>query len=207
MKKIVIIDYGCGNLLSIKRAIEKVGYTSDVSRDLKELKKASHMILPGVGAFGNAISLLKKYKLIDFIKNHSVKEKKPLLGICLGMQLLLSSSNEFGFSEGLNLIEGNVEKINDHTKKKIKVPHIGWNTVKFLDGKDYLRLEKNSSFYFIHSFMAKPKQKEVTMAYTNFEGIKIPAIIRKKNILGFQFHPEKSSFSGLELIKRFCKND
>ena len=207
MKKILIIDYGCGNLLSIKRATEKVGYKSDVSRDLKELKKASHIILPGVGAFGNAISLLKKYKLIDLIKNHSVKEKKPLLGICLGMQLLLSSSNEFGFYEGLDLIEGNVEKINDHTKRKIKVPHIGWNTVKFLDEKDYLRLEKNNSFYFIHSFMAKPKKKEVTMAYTNFEGIKIPAIIRKKNILGFQFHPEKSSFSGLELIKRFCKND
>ena len=207
MKKITIIDYGCGNLLSIKRAIEKIGYSSLVSRDLKELARASHMILPGVGAFGNAISLLKKHKLIEIIKKHSIKEEKPLLGICLGMQLLLSSSNEFGFYEGLDIIKGKVEKISDQTKKKIKTPHIGWNTLNFSKVRNNYTLDENNSFYFIHSFMAIPDKKEATEAFTTFEGIKIPAIIRKKNVIGFQFHPEKSSISGLELIKGFCKND
>ena len=207
MKNIVIVDYDCGNLLSIKRAIEKIGYTSTVSRDLKELQKSSHMILPGVGAFGNAISLLKKHKLIEIIKKHSIEEKKPLLGICLGMQLLLSNSNEFGFSKGLDIIEGNVEKIADQTKKKIKVPHIGWNSLKFLDKNNNFILDGNNSFYFIHSYMAKPKDKKTIEAFTIFEKIKIPAIIRKENISGFQFHPEKSANSGLELIQKFCKND
>lgn len=207
MKKIVIVDYDCGNLLSIKRAIEKVGYISIISRDLKELQKSSHIILPGVGAFGNAISLLKKHKLIEIIKNHSLVEKKPLLGICLGMQLLLSNSNEFGFSNGLNIIEGSVEKITDQTKKKIKVPHIGWNTLKFSEKNSNFFMDKYNSFYFIHSFMVKPKDQKVIKAYINFQNIKIPAIIRKENIIGFQFHPEKSASSGLELMQRFCKND
>ena len=206
MKKIVIVDYDCGNLLSIKRAIEKVGYSSIVSRDLKELRNSSHMILPGVGAFGNAISLLKKHKLIEIIKNHTILEKKPLLGICLGMQLLLSNSNEFGFSNGLDIIEGSVEKITDQTKKKIKVPHIGWSTLKFSEKNNNFHMDESNSFYFIHSFMAKPKDQKAVKAFTNFHNIKIPAIIRKENIIGFQFHPEKSADSGLELMQRFCEN-
>ena len=206
MKRIVIIDYGCGNLLSIERAIKKVGYNSIISRDLNELRKATHIILPGVGAFGNAISLLKEYSLIEIIKKHTLKEKKPLLGICLGMQLLFSSSNEFGFYNGLDIIEGKVERIIDQTKKKIKIQHIGWKTLELLEKKN-LSIDENNSFYFTHSYMVNPKNKEIIKAYALFEKIKIPAIIMDKNITGFQFHPEKSSFLGLELIKTFCQSD
>ena len=206
MKKIVIIDYGCGNLLSIERAIKKVGYNSIVSRDLNELRKATHIILPGVGAFGNAISLLKEYSLIEIIKKHTLKERKPLLGICLGMQLLFSSSDEFGFYNGLDIIEGKVERIIDQTNKKIKIQHIGWKTLELLEKKN-LSIDENNSFYFTHSYMVNPENKEIIKAYTLFEEIKIPAIIIDKNITGFQFHPEKSSFLGLELIKTFCQSD
>ena len=121
------------------------------------------------------------------------------------MQLLFKSSNEFGFYKGLNLIEGKVEKISDQTKRKIKVPHIGWNTISFYK-KNKLSDNNINSFYFIHSFMVKTK-KENILAYTKFEGINIPAIVKKKNIIGFQFHPEKSAISGLSLIKEFCEYD
>ena len=118
MRKITIIDYGCGNILSIERAISKVGYKTSVSRDLQILENSTHLILPGVGAFRNAMSLLNKYELVNVIKKHAIEKKKPLLGICLGMQLLFTSSNEFGFYKGLNLIEGKVEKNFRPGKKK-----------------------------------------------------------------------------------------
>lgn len=203
MKKITIIDYGCGNLLSIKRAVEKVGFEANVSRNLRDLKESTHLILPGVGAFGNAINSLNKLNLIEVIKDHSSK-KKPLLGICLGMQLLLSSSKEFGFFKGLDIIEGTVEKITSSKKNKIKIPHIGWNTLIFKNEKNNLNIDKKSSFYFIHSYIAKVKKKSSIIAYADFEDIKIPAIIQENKVLGVQFHPEKSSFSGLKLLRQFC---
>lgn len=203
MKKITIIDYGCGNLLSIKRAIEKVGFKASVSRNLSELKESTHLILPGVGAFGNAINSLDKLNLIEIIKDHSLK-KKPLLGICLGMQLLLSSSYEFGFFKGLDIIEGTVEKITSSKKNKIKIPHIGWNTLIFKNKKNNLNIDKKSSFYFIHSYLANVKKKSSIIAYADFENIKIPAIIQENKVLGVQFHPEKSSFCGLKLLRQFC---
>ena len=120
MKNIIIIDYNCGNILSIERALNKMNFNSKLSRDLTEISNATHLILPGVGAFGSAMDLLTKYKLIEPIKKH-VKKNKPLLGICLGMQLLLTKSFEFGEFDGLNFIEGTVEKITDQTKKKLKL--------------------------------------------------------------------------------------
>ena len=194
MKKIIIIDYDCGNILSLQRAIEKIGYKSEVSRDKKIISNASHVILPGVGAFGNAMKLLKKYELINSIKKH-VNEKKPLLGICLGMQLLLSESSEFGNYKGLDIIKGKVKNILDLTKKKIKVPHIGWNEIKFTRKNNYDFVDKKS-FYFIHSFVSQTNKATSTLAFTNYEGLKIPAIIQEENITGFQFHPEKSHYSG-----------
>ena len=201
MKKIIIIDYDCGNILSLQRAIEKIGYKSEVSRDKKIISSASHVILPGVGAFGNAMSLLNKYKLIEPIKEH-VQKKKPLLGICLGMQLLLSESSEFGKFSGLDLIKGKVENILNQTQKKIKVPHIGWNKI-FFNGKSEYNIANDKNFYFIHSFISKTKKNNSTIAFTDYNGIKIPAIIKEENIIGFQFHPEKSHYTGLELIKIF----
>ena len=201
MKKIVIIDYDCGNILSIQRAIEKNGFKSEVSRDHAIISNATHIILPGVGAFGNAMKLLKKYELINSIKKH-VNEKKPLLGICLGMQLLLSESSEFGNYKGLDIIKGKVKNILDLTKKKIKVPHIGWNEIKFTRKNNYDFVDKKS-FYFIHSFVSQTNKATSTLAFTNYEGLKIPAIIQEENITGFQFHPEKIHYSGLKLIKLF----
>ena len=202
MKNIVIIDYDCGNILSLKRALSKINLDSKLSRNTNEISNATHLILPGVGAFGSAMNLLKKYKLTNIIKDHA-KKGKPLLGICLGMQLLLTKSFEFGETEGLNLIEGKVEKITDQTSRKIKVPHIGWSEINFEKEKKLFNKFEKKNFYFIHSFIAKTLDKESTIAYANFEELKIPAIIKKKNICGFQFHPEKSHISGLELIQHF----
>jgi glutamine amidotransferase len=202
MKNIIIIDYNCGNILSIKRALNKMNLNSKLSRDMTEISNATHLILPGVGAFGSAMSLLTKYKLIEPIKKH-VKKNKPLLGICLGMQLLLTKSFEFGEFDGLNFIEGTVEKITDQTKKKIKTPHIGWSEIYFEKEKKIFEKFDKKIFYFIHSYIAITKNKENTIAYTEFEDLKLPAIIKNKNIYGFQFHPEKSHTTGLELIKDF----
>ncbi len=206
MKNIAIIDYGCGNILSLKRALSKIGYNSDLTRDSDKISKATHLILPGVGAFGNAMELLKKYNLLSSIKSHG-NDGKPLLGICLGMQLLLSNSYEFGKHEGLNLIEGSVEKISDQTKKKIKIPHIGWNKIKFnYMAKEYKKFD-GKNFYFVHSFIAKTTNSKNTIAYSNFSNLKIPSIIKRNNVTGFQFHPEKSHTDGLSLIKHFCDSD
>lgn len=204
MSNIVIIDYDCGNILSLKRALNKINLNSKLSREINEISNATHLILPGVGAFGSAMTLLKKYRLIEPIKNH-VKQNKPLLGICLGMQLLLTKSFEFGEFFGLDLIEGTVEKITNQTTKKIKTPHIGWSEIHFKNENQLFSKFDKKSFYFIHSYISKTKNKEETIAYTEFEDLKLPAIIKKKNICGFQFHPEKSHIIGLELIKDFFK--
>ena len=204
MKNIVIIDYNCGNILSLKRALDKMNLDNKLSRDIKEISSASHLILPGVGAFGSAMDLLTNYALIEPIKNH-VKKNKPLLGICLGMQLLLTKSYEFGEHYGLNLIEGSVEKISNQTEKKIKTPHIGWSEINFNKDEEIFNKFDKKNFYFIHSYIAKTTNKKNTIAYTEFEDLKLPAIIKYKNIYGFQFHPEKSHISGLELIQDFFK--
>lgn len=178
MKKIVIIDYGCGNILSLQRALSKVKFNSILTREINEIETATHLILPGVGAFGNAMDLLKKYELIDSIKNHHYEEK-PLLGICLGMQLLLSKSYEFGIHDGLNLIDGIVEKIFTE-EKKVKIPHIGWSQVQFEHELEKFKNFNEKNFYFVHSFIAKTFDAKNTIAYTNLLGLKIPSIIKKK---------------------------
>ena len=182
MNNIVIIDYDCGNILSLKRALNTMNLNSKLSRDINEISNATHLILPGVGAFGSAMNLLKKYRLIEPIKNH-VKQNKPLLGICLGMQLLLTKSFEFGEFYGLDLIEGTVEKITNQTTRKIKIPHIGWSEIHFEKGSQLFNKFDKKSFYFIHSYIAKTKNKEKIIAYTEFEDLKLPAIIKKKNCL------------------------
>ncbi len=205
MKKITIIDYGCGNILSIKRGLEKIGFNSKISDDENIILDSSHLILPGVGAFGNAMSLLKRKNLQKIILKYTNEHQKPILGICLGMQLLLSKSSEFGNYEGLNLIPGNVKNINEVSKEKLIVPNIGWNEIQIKNSNNFFEKFDNSSFYFVHSFISITDNKEDTSAYCKYYNLQIPAVIKKDKIIGCQFHPEKSGENGLRFLKKFCE--
>ena len=204
MKKIIIIDYGCGNILSLKRALKEIGHESALSNDNDEIMSSDFVILPGVGAFEEAIKLLEKYRLIETLRNY-VKQKKPLLGICLGMQVLFSTGHEMGNYTGMNIIEGKVDKINkEHKNKKIKLPHINWSKLFFVNKDSKFNFSNNldgRSFYFVHSYMAFPKNEEDLVAYCKYYDINVPAIVKKNNVIGFQFHPEKSGKNGLEILK------
>jgi glutamine amidotransferase len=205
-KKITIIDYGVGNILSITRAIEKCGEKSCVSKNSAEILSSTHIILPGVGAFFPAMEKIKKNNLVNLIQDIS-KKNIPLLGICLGMQLLMETSEEFGLHKGISLIKGNVIHVPKFSKKKIlKVPYVGWFPLILKNNKknDILLKKINSTarFYFVHSYMIEPKNSNIVAFYNN-EGNKIPAIIRKNNVYGCQFHPEKSGVNGLKLLKNF----
>ena len=210
MKKITIIDYGCGNILNLARAIKFLGYEIEMTHDEKKIFNSSHVILPGVGAFGNAIKQLEKYNLRSIILEYA-KSNKPLLGICLGMQILLTSSREFGIHKGLDLINGEVIKISNKKNKGIKIPHVGWNEI--YPNKDKKKWEnkilKNDligkSFYFVHSFVAITKNPNSTIAISNYSGISIPAVVSVDNVFGCQFHPEKSSDNGLTILRNFCE--
>jgi len=210
MKKITIIDHGCGNILNLARAIEFLGYEVEATCDKKKIINSSNVILPGVGAFGNAIQKLEEHNLQNTILEYS-KLNKPLLGICLGMQLLLTVSHEFGIHNGLNLIKGKVIKISTKQKKDIKIPHTGWNEIYPSNGNNEWnsKILKNVSigknFYFVHSFVCLTKNPDSTIAICNYSGIQIPAVVSFNNIFGCQFHPEKSAADGLSVLKNFCE--
>ena len=209
-KKIAIIDYGCGNILNLARAVKFLGYDVEITRENKKIINSSHIILPGVGAFGNAIKQLEKYNLHKTILEYA-KLNKPLLGICVGMQILLTVSYELGVHKGLGLVEGEVIKISNKKNKEIKIPHIGWNELyPNNDKKEWKNKILNNSligksFYFIHSFVCLTKNPNSTIAVCNYSGISIPAIISVGNIFGCQFHPEKSADNGLAILKNFCE--
>lgn len=205
MKKITIVDYGCGNLLSIKRALDEIEIDSQVTNEKNKILNSDFLILPGVGAFENAVNLLKVNNLFSTIIEYS-KKKKPILGICLGMQILFTKSFEMGENSGLNLIEGTVEKLNKKSLlDKIKIPHINWSRVNFekKNKLNYMSIKLDGkSFYFVHSFMVFPKNQDIIVATSDYYDIKIPAIIKYENIVAFQFHPEKSGKNGLEILRR-----
>ena len=209
-KKITIIDYGCGNILNLARAIKFIGYEVDITHDKNKIINSSYVILPGVGAFGNAMKQIEKYNLHNTILEYA-KLNKPLLGICLGMQILLTVSYEFGVHKGLGLIEGKVIKISNEKNKEIKIPHMGWNEIYPNNNKKEWKnkILKNSligkSFYFVHSFVCITKDYDSTIAVCNYSGISIPAVIATGNVFGCQFHPEKSADNGLAVIKNFCE--
>ncbi len=206
MKKITIIDYGCGNILSISRALEKIGHSSIFSKDKNKIINSDFLILPGVGSFKQAMSLINKDNLKYIIQEAVLDKKIPLLGICLGMQILLTKSFEEGEYEGLNLIKGEVLKINSSKNNKIPVPNINWCNLNFKDNfkANFIELE-DKSFYFIHSYMAITKNIERTIATTKYKNLKIPSIIKNKNIIGCQFHPEKSGQNGLNFLKKIIQ--
>ncbi|MEM2133226.1 MAG: imidazole glycerol phosphate synthase subunit HisH [Candidatus Freyarchaeota archaeon] len=194
-----IIDYGMGNLRSLENALRMVGANCIVSSREKELANSDALALPGVGAFRDAIKNLKP--LTNFILKY-VKEDKPLLGICLGMQLLFSESTEDGLYQGLDIISGRVVKL----PPSVKIPHIGWNTL-LLEKKDSALIEgipDNSYVYFVHSYYAIPEDSKVTVAWTDY-GVRFPSIIQYGNVYATQFHPEKSGEVGIRLLKNFVK--
>lgn len=194
---IAVIDYGLGNLMSVKNALNKLKITVVISSNPKVLKKARALILPGVGAASEGIKNLKSKKLDKAILEQ-VTSGKPILGICLGMQLLLSFSEE-GNVNCLGLIKGKVKKFNTN----LKVPEIGWNQVKVTSPSVLLnKISKNSYFYFINSYFCDPEDKTVVAGITNY-GQTFCSVLEKNNIFGVQFHPEKSAGTGLRLLKNF----
>lgn len=208
--EIVVIDYGVGNLLSVQRALEHCGAKSIITSDPEVILKAEKLLLPGVGAFSKAMQALNDRGLVDVLKSLLVK-KIPLLGICLGMQMLLDESEEFGLTKGLGLIPGRVTQIpnKDINGEFQKIPSVGWYSLKFPLGIDSQRssilknLKPNDALYFVHSFMAVPTDEKHRLAYCIYGGHEIPAVIQRDNIIGCQFHPEKSGEVGLGIISAF----
>jgi glutamine amidotransferase len=206
-KKVTIIDYGVGNILSIQNAIRFNGFDPIITSNPELIEKSSHIILPGVGAFPAAMEKLKKLNLIDPIQSFK-KKGKFILGICLGMQLLFSRSEEFKKTEGLSLIEGDVAKLDKFDNyNNIKLPNIGWRKLDIELSNNKIELlsdiKKNSQFYFVHSYALKEFSKNVKIVNSSYVNIKFPAIVKENNTFGCQFHPEKSRENGLKLINNF----
>jgi imidazole glycerol-phosphate synthase subunit HisH len=203
-KNISIIDYDIGNILSVKRSVEMLGFKTLVTNEKDKILNSDKIILPGVGAFKNGMNLLKKHNLIEILRE-AAERKKSILGICLGMQLFFDESFEFGQTKGLGLIGGKVEKIIiDDNDKSLKIPSIGWNELIVKKKDKILSTIKNkSSTYFVHSYMASPEDKSVTTSVYKFGNKEIVASINLGNIYGCQFHPEKSGKIGLEILNNF----
>lgn len=208
-KKIIIIDYGLGNILSIKNAINYHGYDVIITSNKKVIESASHIILPGVGAFPMAMKKLKDLNLIDTIYEVN-KNKIYILGICLGMQILFTNSEEFEFTSGLNLIKGNIVKLNKlNSSFRFKLPNIGWRNCEIDSLKTNIDILQNISssdkFYFVHSYVLKNFQKQLNVVKSIYKNVEFPAVINFENIYGCQFHPEKSGPQGLKIIQNFLK--
>ncbi len=200
---VAIINYGMGNTFSVKQTIEKMGYKVFISNNPDELKKANKIILPGVGSFKKAMDNLNSGGWTEALTKLIIQDKIPMLGICLGMQLLAKSSNEVSKTKGLSFIDGNVIRL-DEMGCKNRLPHVGWNDVKIKKSPIVDGIEQNSDFYFVHSYAYKSLDEELIIGTTNYD-IEIISIIKKRNIVGAQFHPEKSSSSGKKLLKNFLE--
>jgi glutamine amidotransferase len=210
-KNTVIIDYQLGNLFSVKQACETIGLTATISSSKDDIKKADAFILPGVGAFIEAMNNLKNLDLIEVIKG-KVNDGTPIFGICLGLQLLFTESEEFGDENGLNLIGGSIKRfpsiLND---RKIKVPHISWNRIykkkRDWNSSPLKHLTDNDYMYFVHSYYVLPSNEDFTLTLTNYDGIEYCSSIQFKNIFATQFHPEKSAIKGLKIYENWAKEN
>jgi len=197
---IVIIDYGLGNLNSVLNALTLLGIKAEISRDPEKIKNADKLILPGVGAFKEGIQNLEKFGLVEVLNNEVLVKKKPILGICLGMQLFCKKSYEDGEHEGLGWIDAEVIKFEF---KKLRVPHMGWNDVECeMTSPLFKGGDKIQTFYFVHSYYPLPKDQKIVTGVCNY-GIDFCASFEKENIFATQFHPEKSQTEGLEILKKF----
>jgi len=208
LKKVVIIDYQLGNLFSVKQACDTVGINALISSNSEDILNADALILPGVGAFIEAMNNLKKFGLDVAIQN-KVTRGTPIFGICLGQQLLFTESEEFGAGKGLDLISGIIKRFPEtFDERKVKVPHIAWNTIFKLnqewDNTALCDLNNNDFVYFIHSYYVKPSDDTCILTLTNYDGIEFCSSILKNNIFATQFHPEKSADKGISIYKNWA---
>lgn len=200
---IAIVDYGMGNLRSVRKAFEKLGFLAYVTRSPEEILGSSGLVLPGVGAFGDCIQNLEVYNLVKPIKSF-IETGKPILGICLGLQLLFEESEESPGVRGLEILQGRVVRFPKLEYERLKIPHMGWNQVKVRRELPILKgIPQESRFYFVHSYFPEPEDKEVILGKTPY-GVEFTSAVRKENIFAFQFHPEKSSSPGLRILENFA---
>ena len=202
MREVIIVDFNLGNLHSVKKACEVCNIKAKISSQRGDIEKAEALILPGVGAFGEAMSNLSKLNLVDSIKGF-VDSGRPLFGICIGLQLLFSESSEFGLTKGLGLISGKGEKItleNQEIYKNFRIPFIGWNKVEFKNKSSMLdHIKCGNYFYFVHSYCARLDISSDLLASSMYGDLQVTAAIERNNIFATQFHPEKSGNSGLQI--------
>ena len=206
---VAIVDYGLGNLFSIQQACRHVGLSAVITSEKQDIANARAAILPGVGAFGDAIAELERLDLIDLLRGIKASGK-PMMGICLGMQLLMSESREFGQHGGLDLIPGSVRGFREDCKANSKIPQIGWNRISRSEGGSWNgslleNLDDGTFMYFVHSYYVVPEDTETVLAITAFGGIEYCSALRRENIFGCQFHPERSGAAGLKIYASFKK--
>lgn len=200
MAQVAIIDYGVGNLRSVEKAFAATNCEAIVSGDENVLRAAERLVLPGVGAFGACMKALSG-RGFDQLLREKVREGTPLLGVCVGMQLLFESSDEFGSTPGLGLLRGRVRRFSD----ELVVPHVGWNRVEQTAASPlFAEVDNRAFFYFVHSYYCEPVEKSVVAGETEY-GVKYASVVAHKNICGVQFHPEKSQNAGLQLLKNFAR--
>lgn len=208
LNKVVIIDYQLGNLFSVKQVCDSVRINATISSNRVDILNADALILPGVGAFNEAMNNLRKFGLDTAIKE-KVKGGTPIFGICLGLQLLFTESEEFGAGKGLDIISGVIKRFPDTLdERKIKVPHISWNTIYKMqqkwEGSALEDLDNNDFMYFIHSYYVKPNEEACILSQTTYDGIEFCSSILKKNIFATQFHPEKSADKGVSVYRNWA---
>lgn len=200
---ISIIDYGMGNLRSVQKAFEAVGASAKISSNPEEILSASAVVLPGVGAFRDCMANLENLNLVDVV-HKTIRSGKPFLGICLGLQLLFDESEEFGSVQGLGVLRGKVVRFSAGSPS-LKVPHMGWNSVKVLKHTPFFEaIPDDSYFYFVHSYYVLPDDPAVVSTTTSY-GVDFVSGIQRDNIYAFQFHPEKSQSCGLALLRKFSQ--
>jgi imidazole glycerol-phosphate synthase subunit HisH len=200
-----IVDYGMGNLFSVSKALERLDAAYFISEKADELRKADALLVPGVGAFPDAMQRLNELGLSDMIREYAATGK-PVLGICLGMQLLFEDSKENGVTKGLGLLPGTVERFPGQTSEgeSYKVPHMGWNKLRFVNASPLTEAVEPGHVYFVHSYYVKSADKDVLIAVSDYD-VEVPAVVGKGNVFGMQFHPEKSSRLGMELLSNFTR--
>ena len=198
MPQVSIVNYGVGNLRSVKRGLEKSGAKVLITRNPKDLSESDAIVLPGVGAFAAAF---KNLAPLSGVVKQSLEDGKPIFGICLGLQLLFTRSSEGGSTDGLDLISGDIVKLPDI----VKIPQMGWNTVDIVQSHPLLEGVQNNSYaYFVHTYVPQPSEQKVIVATTEY-GVRFPSVIAKQNLFATQFHPEKSGKTGLTILKNFVK--